>query len=321
MELGQFWGRIQDFIPALLVILLLVAALQLLNWLQSKRNTRLGRLRSFSRQIITMLIIAVGIVLLVLTLPLSDATKGNLLSLFGLVVTAMIALSLTTFVGNMMSGFMLRNMGSFRSGDFIQIDDVLGRVTERGLFHTEIQVENRDLVTFPNMYLVSHPMTTVRSSGTIIFAHVSLGYDVSHHYIEELLCGAVQNAGLSDGFVHVTELGDYSVTYKVAGFLGDVKSLITARSNLRKQILETLHDKEIEIVSPSFMNQRRVEETRFVPKQYNLKSPVSKSGSPETVVFDKAEQAERLQQIEIQRDKLLKEADKLREESASLDKA
>ena len=52
------------------------------------------------------------------------------------------------------------------TGDFISAGDQFGRVTERGLFHTEIQTETRDLTTVPNLFLVTHPVTTVRSSGT-----------------------------------------------------------------------------------------------------------------------------------------------------------
>lgn len=89
-----------------------------------------------------------------------------------------------------------------------------GRVSKRGLFHTEIQTEDRDLITLPNLYLVSHPVTTVRNSGTIISSTVSLGYDVPRGRIEASLLRAAQNAGLQDPFVRIFELGDFSVSYR-----------------------------------------------------------------------------------------------------------
>ena len=72
-------------------------------------------------------------------------------------------------------------------GDFIQCGEHIGRVSERGLLHTEIQPEGRDLITLPNLYLVSHPVSTVQPAGTLVECTVSLGYDVPREEIEEAL--------------------------------------------------------------------------------------------------------------------------------------
>ena len=105
---------------------------------------------------------------------------------------------------------------SFRPGDFIHIGDRFGRVTERGLFHTEIQTEDRDLVTFPNLHLVTNPVSVVHSTGTIISATLSLGYDIAHAELEPLMKRAAEQAGLQEPFVLINELGDFSVnTFKV----------------------------------------------------------------------------------------------------------
>jgi hypothetical protein len=70
-----------------------------------------------------------------------------------------------------------------------------------------------------------------------------------------------------------------------------VKSLLSARSRLHKAVLDALHNADIEIVSPSFMNQR--------PQPDGLKMIAKSPGptkqeeaSPEDVIFDKAEEAE-----------------------------
>jgi small conductance mechanosensitive channel len=61
---------------------------------------------------------ALAIVATVLVLPVADGTRNRLLSLLGLVLTAMIALSSTSFVSNAMAGLMLRILGNFRPGGF-----------------------------------------------------------------------------------------------------------------------------------------------------------------------------------------------------------
>jgi small conductance mechanosensitive channel len=226
-----------------------------------------------------------------------------------------IAVASTTFVANAMAGLMLRTVRAFRPGDFVEVGDHFGRVTERGLFHTEIQTENRDLTTLPNLYLVSTPVKVVRHSGTIVSATVSLGYDLPQKKIRLLLVQAAQEAGLQEPFVQILDLGDFSVSYRVAGFLAEVKQLLTARSYLRSLILDTLHQAEVEIVSPAFMNQRRLgERDRALPPKSSLVSePVEEAADdvPEELIFDKAEEAGRLEQLRLERDKLLAEVAEL----------
>lgn len=83
---------------------------------------------------LTLLIMTIGFILvLILSTPLSENTKGQLLSLIGILLTAAIALSSTTFLGNIMAGFMIRTLRKFDPGDFVRIDDFMGRVTELGL--------------------------------------------------------------------------------------------------------------------------------------------------------------------------------------------
>ena len=233
-----------------------------------------------------------GVLIVIFALPLSDTSRGQLLSLLGIVVTAVIALSSTTFVANVMAGLMLRAVNSFRPGDFLRCDKYFGRVTERGIFHTEIQTEDRDLTTIPNMFLVINPVTVVRDSGTIVSAQLSLGYDISHARIEELLRRAAEQAGLEDAFVLIGELGDFSVSYRVGGFFKDVNRLLTAKSRLRKEILDVMHENGVEIVSPSFMNQRVLQSgEKMIPRLSSSQGTRAAESAPEEVIFDKADTA------------------------------
>ncbi|RNI13771.1 hypothetical protein EFE42_06545 [Methanohalophilus sp. RSK] len=102
-------------------------------------------------------------------------------------------------------------------GDYIRSGDIFGRVTDKTILYTRIQSEDRDLITVPNLKLMSNPLITIRSSGTIISTNVSLAYDICRQDIETALLKAADEAGLEDSFVHVLELGDFSVTYKVGG--------------------------------------------------------------------------------------------------------
>lgn len=253
----------------------------------------------FRFQLIMLALSFAGLLAIIVAMPINDALRGQLLSLIGILLSAAIALSSTTFIGNIMAGIMLKVVRNARPGDFITVADLTGRITEMDLLHTEIQTEFRDLVTVPNLYMVTQPLQVVRASGTIIQAEVSLGYDVLHTHAAEILCDAAANAGLKDGFVQVRELGDFSVTYRVAGLLEDVTSLISARSRLRSAMLDALHAANIEIVSPNFMNTRALKEDhRFIPA-WSKNGAAEVRPQAEQVAFDKAEDAASVERIRI----------------------
>ena len=286
-------ARLYDFIPSAAILLVAIVTLGLLSRLLARGSAAAThRLRN---QLILFSLTSACLVVLVLALPLGVETRGQLLGFIGIVMSAAFALSSTTFLGNALAGLMLRAVRNFSTGDFIRIGDHFGRVSERGLFHTEIQSEDRELTMLPNLYLVTNPVTTLRRSGTVIAATVSLGYDVPRRRIEERLLEAARRCELSDPFVQITDLGDFSVGYRVAGILEEVKRYVTARSRLRGAVLDALHEDGIEIVSPNFMNTRMVEAGHaFVPPAVAMPAAAPEETAPEDVVFDKADEAETL---------------------------
>ena len=291
----NFFEIILRFIPLLATIAIVIVSLTAIRWFLDRRwKDDPGA--QFRFQFIMLALTFSGFLAIVVSLPIKDSLQGQLLSLIGILLSAAIALSSTTFVGNIMAGIMLKALRSARPGDFITVEDLTGRITEMGLLHTEIQTEFRDLVTVPNLYMVTHPMQVVRASGTIIQAEVSLGYDVPHDRVVEVLRGAAEHCGLADGFVQVRKLGDFSVLYRVGGLLKDVKSLISARSSLREAMLDALHGAGIEIVSPTFMNTRALGEDRvFIPRSTRKASIVRTQA--EDIAFDKAEDAASVEKI------------------------
>ncbi len=285
-----------SFVPVLATLATVAAILFLSNW-YLKRRWHGNPDAQFRFQLIMLLLTFSGILAVIIALPINDTLRGQLLSLIGILLSAAIALSSTTFIGNMMAGIMLKIVKSARPGDFITVGELTGRITEMDLLHTEIQTEFRDLVTVPNMYLVTQPVQVVRASGTIIVAEVSLGYDIPHGRVREILCAAAAASGLKDSFANVRELGDFSITYRIAGLLENVQSLITARSELRAAVLDALHGAGIEIVSPNFMNSRVLPEGQlFIPKVLAQSAP-EQGATAEAVAFDKADEAASIEDI------------------------
>lgn len=289
---------IEQFIPSIISLIATVSLVLLFDFLFRKR--KLFSREKMIQQIIFIVILFIGILFIIFTLPITVEDKNLILTFVGLIIGAIITFSSTTFVTNAMAGIMLRLIRPFRVGDYIKIDTTFGRVTEIYFLHTQIQSMDRDLITIPNAKLVSNPLKTIRTSGTIITTTVSLGYDISRKNIEKELLKAAEITGLENSFVHVEKLGDFSITYKVGGLLKNVEGLITARSDFKKNVLDTLHDSEIEIVSPTYMNQRVFSEDYVClpPKETKTKTvEIEPEVKTEDIIFDKAITAQLLDRI------------------------
>jgi len=296
--LGTWVAETVRFLPLLATLAGVVVLLGVLNR-YFKRRWKDNPDLQFRFQLTMLALTLAGGLAVIIALPINDELRGQLLSLIGILLSAAIALSSTTFIGNILAGIMLKVVRSARPGDFITIGELTGRVTEMDLLHTQVQTEFRDLVTVPNLYMVTQPLHVVRASGTIIHAEVSLGYDSHHERVSDVLCAAAENAGLKDVFVQVRTLGDFSVGYRVAGLLEDVQSLISARSELRKAVLDALHAAGIEIVSPNFMNTRALGEDRhFMPQRSRRQRGRRKTETrAEEVAFDVAAEAASIEEL------------------------
>lgn len=291
---ASIWQHWLPLAITLLVIFLIHVGLR--RWFVHEHE--IGQFSRYREQFLNLLLAVAAVLAVIITSPINNELRGQLLSLFGLVVSATIALSSTTLMGNLLAGVMLRQVSSLKAGDFIKVNDQFGRISQRGLLHTEIQNEDSDLTTLPNLYLVQNPITVTRSEGTFISAEVSLGYELNQHEVEKALLVAIDKAGLEDGFVQVRDLGDFSVIYRAAGKLTEVKQIVTARSRLRSAMLDVLHGAGVEIVSPTFMNQRQLDPARKVIPKKSRPVEEKKEGEIEEAVFDKAEKAHLAEKLE-----------------------
>jgi small-conductance mechanosensitive channel len=315
--LTDFTESARTFLPLLVTLAIVVVVLGVTNRVLDRR-WRNNPDAQFRFQLIMLVLTLVGVLAIVVTLPIDESLRNQLLSLIGVLLSAAIALSSTTFIGNILAGIMLKAIRSARPGDFITIGDLTGRITEMDLLHTEVQTEFRDLVTVPNLTMVTQPLQVVRASGTIVTAEVSLGYDLPQATVREHLCRAAEATGLKDAFAHVRELGDFSVTYRVAGLLEDVQSLISARAALRASVLDTLHAAGIEIMSPNFMVTRASSpEARVIPP-VQPRGETEEKRPPEEIAFDKAAEAASIEEL---RDAIERIDEQLSAETGTLDDA
>ncbi len=309
---------LESLIKPTTVLLILIILLFLNSWI-FKRIKSVSSNEDITKGIISFILVLIGAITFILVLPIEKDLKGQVLGFLGIVLSAGIALSSTTVLGNMIAGIMNNSMKRFRNGDLIKIGDFHGKVTQKSIFHTEIQLEDSNFITIPNLYIANNPVKLTRKTNTVISTSVSLGYDVPRDKIEKTLIDAAISAGLKTPYVYITGLGDFSVVYKIHGFLEDSGKFFSTNSLLNAKVMDKLHAEKIEIVSPSFMNQRRVEGMEFIPKKEIKETKSVNKKSPEDLVFDEAIKSEK---IEIKKDYLKaieKKLEKLRDKIKDLE--
>lgn len=317
---ADLFDVVKGLLPAIAIVVLALFALYGMERFFRKKP-QLARRFAFFRGIATLIIASVGAIGMVFVLPVEGDTRTQLVTLLAVVISAILTLSSTTFVGNTLAGLLLRTIRHFKPGDFIKVGDHFGRISEEGVFHTEIQTYEGNLISLSNLYLVTEPVTVIRATGTIISAEVSLGYDVPHTLAERALSQAVEATGLKDPFVQIISLGDYSVVYRAAGLLENVGTYFGAKALLRANMLDLLHEHGIEIVSPMFINRRAItaEET-VIPDPPSYRHAIDSAvatGPRASVVFDKAERAAARAKLATRIEELAKESAGLEEKLAS----
>ena len=134
------------------------------------------------RRTVTTVIISVGILSALLTIPAVRAVAGGVLAstaILGLILGLAAQKTLSNFV----AGILIAVAQPFRLGDLITVGDQSGRVEEIGLTYTFIRLTDGARLVVPNDTLASDTIrnSTIRSVNTVaeIKVQVPLAQDVA----------------------------------------------------------------------------------------------------------------------------------------------
>ena len=198
----------------------------------------------------------------------SEAFRG--ISVFiGLVVS----LGSTGLVNQVMSGFVVIYSRAMRTGDWVRVGDVEGRVTEIGMLSTKLSTVRREEVAIPNAVLVGTSTTNYTSlagvDGPLITTAVTIGYDAPWRQVHSLL---EQAASRTSGVRKTPEprvlqrgLSDYYVEYQLLAHLERAEDRFEVLSALHANIQDAFNEAGVQIMSPHFVMQPP--EPVIVPKE------------------------------------------------------
>lgn len=139
---------------------------------------------------------AIAVILVVLGRRGLDATNA-LVS--GAVVSAVLALSLQSTLGNILGGVALQLDGSIKEGDWIALDPTVpgrfGRVRAVRWRHTVVELRDCSTVIVPNAQLLANSITILgRRDGDDVSQRIGIGFNVDFRYAPGRVIRAVDEA-------------------------------------------------------------------------------------------------------------------------------
>jgi len=215
---------------------------------------------SATRRIVRLLVWGVGIAVAYPHLPgaSSEAFKG-LSVLLGLMIT----LGSAGLVNQAMSGLVVVYSRALSKGDFVELNDVQGVVTEVAALSTKIVNVRNEEITIPNSVLISSPIRNFSrlsgAAGALLSAKVTIGYDAPWRQVHALLIEAARRTSAVRAtpapFVYQRALSDFYVEYELFVSIDRPLERIPILSALHANIQDTFNEHGVQIMSPHFFAQ------------------------------------------------------------------
>ena len=213
-----------------------------------------------TRRILSLLVWGLGIAIAYPYLPgsSSEAFKGVSV-LLGIMVT----LGSTGLVTQAMSGLVIVYARALRKGDFVELNEVQGVVTEVGVLSTKIVNVRNEEITIPNAVLISSPIRNYSklagTQGTLLTAKVTIGYDAPWRQVHALLIEAARRTPAvrkePAPFVYQRALSDFYVEYELFASIDRPLERIPVLSALHANIQDQFNEHGVQIMSPHFFGQ------------------------------------------------------------------
>ncbi|MCP5247144.1 MAG: mechanosensitive ion channel [Candidatus Accumulibacter sp.] len=212
---------------------------------------------SATHRLVTVMVWGLGIAIAYPFIPMSnsDAFKG-----LSVMLGFMFTLGSAGIVNQLMSGLVLVYARALSVGDFVEIGDNAGVVSQVGVLSTKIINMRNEEITIPNAVLVGNPIRNFSrlagERGTLVSTKVTIGYDTPWRQVHAMLIAAAQQTpGLRPvptPFVYQKGLADWYVEYELFAHMDKPLDRIAVLSALHANIQDQFNTYGVQIMSPHF---------------------------------------------------------------------
>ena len=213
-----------------------------------------------THRLVSIVVWGLGIAIAYPFIPMSDSDAFRGLSvMFGFMLT----LGSAGIVNQLMSGLVLVYSRALSVGDFVDLGDTVGVVSEVGALSTKIINMRNEEVTIPNAVLVGNPIKNYSrlagARGTLVSTKVTIGYDTPWRQVHALLVAAAQQTpglrAVPSPFVYQRALGDWHVEYELFAHMDKPLERVPVLSALHANIQDQFNTYGVQIMSPHFVMQ------------------------------------------------------------------
>ncbi|MCF6227024.1 MAG: mechanosensitive ion channel [Xanthomonadales bacterium] len=134
-------------------------------WLVAKmlhRRSAADLLIDFISKVVYVMVFSIP---LMAALELAGLNVTSVMAILGALGLA-IGLALKDSLSNFAAGVIISVLGPFRTGDFVEVADLSGTVTDVSLFSTILTTTDNKLVTIPNNSIINNPITNFTAKNT-----------------------------------------------------------------------------------------------------------------------------------------------------------
>jgi small-conductance mechanosensitive channel len=236
-----------------------------------------------THRIVSILVWGLGIAVAYPFIPMSDSDAFKGLSvMFGFMLT----LGSAGIVNQLMSGLVLVYSRALSVGDFVDIGENVGVVSEVGALSTKMINMRNEEVTIPNAVLVGSPIRNYSrlagARGTLVSTKVTIGYDTPWRQVHAMLIAAAeQTPGLRASprpFVYQRSLADWYVEYELFAHMDKPLERVPVLSALHAHIQDQFNTYGVQIMSPHFVIQPS--SNVIVPPEHWHAAPADPEGPP-----------------------------------------
>ncbi len=185
----------------------------------------------------------IGINLSVMLVPLGAVSIG-------------LGLGLQTLASNYVAGVVILIEKTFRDGDLIDVDGVVGTVIETGLRATVVRTFNNTEVILPNSILISQQLENWTKTDTVIRVDATVGVAYGSHIrqVHDILRHQItrHEAVLEDPEprTFLTEFADSAVNFRFLYYVGEPMHRLSSLSDILEGVYLEFERQGIEIPFP-----------------------------------------------------------------------
>jgi small-conductance mechanosensitive channel len=210
---------------------------------------------------------------LVLILPNVPGYDSPIFKGLSLAAAVMVSLGSSGFVANQLAGISLIASRAYKKGDWVEIGDTMGVVTEVALAFTRIRTNRNIDVVMSNSQILQKVVQNFSSAiaergGMAISTSISIGYEIHGDIVRDLCMKA---AAATDNIVsepapivHQRSLDDSYVSYEIFAFTDNPHPYLITLSALNANIREIFDRAGVEILSPHYKAYRDGSKTTII---------------------------------------------------------